>query len=145
MKRLVLFDQYPTLDVCAHVCYGGVAGCAYNADCWDEKRAERIEWIKLALTSSNVVHPDKDGPERHKYLLHVPPDEGTNQADEFYCVIVRQISKKTVGFITAYCIDQRTMDQYARVFPRIYPPSNPMTSKKKKRAKKAKELKGLPS
>ena len=132
MNRLVIFDDNPDLDDCAHVCYGGTKGYAYDPARWDELRAERIGWIYTALTAPTKVHPDKDGCGRHKYLLVMPPDEGTEQLIEFYCVIVRVISKKAVAFITGYYIDRTTMDVYSNEMPRIYPKSPP----KKRRSKK---------
>lgn len=130
LGRRVLFDQEPLLDDCAHVCYGGINGRPYNPDCWYPQRAERIAWIERALTAPKKIHPDENYSDRHKYLLFLPPDEGTEQENEFFCVIVRVLGSKTVAFLTAYDISQATFDKYGNVGPRIYPPPTP---KRKKR------------
>src|ERR1043166_9145314 len=88
LGRVVLFDTEPLRDDCAHVCYGGLPGQPYNPVQWDEKRAERIAWIERALIEPNKIHPDRDYPDRHKYLLYLPPDSPQDEG-EFYCVIVR--------------------------------------------------------
>ena len=125
LGRRVLFDQEPLLDDCAHVCYGGTAGRPYNPEFWSPERAHRIAWIGQALAAPNKIHPDKDYASRHKYLLFLPPDEGTPQDNEFYCVIVRVLNRRTVAFLTAYNVTSRTFDEYGNVGPRVYPPPKP--------------------
>jgi hypothetical protein len=130
MNRLVLFGQNPKVEDCAHVCYGSDA--AYQEFAWDEKRAERIAWIALALKSPNEIRPDKDGPGREKYLLRIASDSQSGQDEEYYCVVVEVRSKKCVGFITAYYINSVQFDKYGREAPRIYPrPVRPVPKKKR--------------
>jgi len=86
----------------------------------------------VALAQANTIHPDKDGGGREKYLLFMPPDEGSDQDNEFYQVLVRRINSKTVMFVTAYGISQKVYDEYKRVGPRIYPPPAPKKSKRSK-------------
>jgi hypothetical protein len=131
MKRRVLFDSEPLLDDCAHVCYGGDKGRAYRSDCWYPNRAKRINYIGLALTNPNKIHPDKDNPTNQKYLLYLPA-EGDLPAEHF-CVIVRLINKYTVSFLTAYDVDFKTFAAYGNVAPRLYPPQKPKERGKKKK------------
>jgi hypothetical protein len=129
MGRRVIFDTYPTLDDCAHTCYGGTAGHAYNSAFWNQERAERIAWIEIALTRPNRVHPDEKIQTNQKYLLYVQP-EAVEQDAEYYVVIVRVLNPKTVAFLTAYPISHSKFQEFGRIGPRVYPPSQP---KKKKR------------
>jgi hypothetical protein len=129
LGRRVQFDTEPTLDDCAHVCYGGLPGQPYNPDEWKQHRAVRIAWIEYALKQPNKVHPDRIHPDRHKYLLYVAADDPRDSPD-FYCVIVRVLNSKTVAFLTAYGVEQKIFQEYGSVGPRLYPVPKP---KKKRR------------
>ena len=130
LGRRVLFDTYPTLDDCAHVCYGGEAGHAYKAEHWRQDRAERIAWIEYALTQPNKIHPDATISTNEKYLLYVPPEMPEQEA-EYYMVIVRRLNNpKTVAFVTAYGISRKNYDEFEQVGPRIYPAPRPKKRKK---------------
>ena len=129
MGRLVIFDTYPTLDDCAHVCYGGTAGHAYNQAFWSQERAERIAWIDIALIHPNKIHPDEGIPTNQKYLLCIPP-EAPGQESEYYVAIVRVLNSKTVAFLTAYGISNNQYQKFAMIGPRVFPAPQP---KRKKR------------
>jgi hypothetical protein len=106
---------------CLHICYHGTSRFWGQADYWDQERAERIEWIRRAITTPNKIHPDKDYPARRKYLLYLPPDDST-QENEFFNVLVEAVRKNKFVFITAYNISQMTYRAYCNVPPCLYPP-----------------------
>ena len=122
---------------CLHVCYHGTSRFWGNADHWDQERAERIEWIRLAITAPNKIHPDKDYPSRRKYLLYLPPDDMT-QENEFFNVLVEATGKNKFAFVTAYNISQMTYRAYCNVPPCLYPPPRSDRSSPRKRGQRKK-------
>ena len=107
---------------CSHICYGGTAGHWGKVEHWNQERAERILWIKAALTSvENVhIHQDSTHPDRRRYLLRIPATQ--IEDEEFFCVIVHIEKKRKIGyFITAYPITQNRWKEYRNVSPRYYP------------------------
>ncbi|GAB4460555.1 MAG: hypothetical protein OHK0029_24750 [Armatimonadaceae bacterium] len=77
------------------------------------------------------MHPDKDYPDRHKYLLYIAA-ELPNEAAEFFCVIVKLMKrdKNSVEFLTAYDINQKTFQEYGGIGPRIYPEPKKKTKRR---------------
>ncbi len=120
---------------CLHVCYGGESRFWGDPAHWKQSRAERIGAIRLAITTPNKIHPDKDYPKRRKYLLYLPPDDDT-QNNEFFNVLVEASDKRGFAFVTAYDIDQATYRAYCNVPPCLYPVPKPSGSLQGKRGKR---------
>jgi len=86
---------------------------------WHQSRAIRIPWINAALLQPDEIRYDKKKSNRHKYLMHLPEEDG--QAAEFYCAIVRPFRNNEYMFVTAFDMRQPQYGECTDVEPRLYP------------------------
>lgn len=98
-------------SACHHVCFKGDEEDRYSRsrrENWSQERAERIGWIKVALTGvTTEVRPDRAIYNRLNYLLIVDADPERQLPQEFYCVVAERIDARTVTFITAFPLDHQ--------------------------------------
>jgi hypothetical protein len=137
-----LYDGVTILDVlgrnvsfssaaCEHVCFK--ADERGSRRIWSQERAERIPWIRVALTQPNEVRPShqREKNQVHLLLLEAEPSEGVTK--EFFGVYVRPLSDTAVEFVTAFPLDERYWQQARRGGKPLYPPSLAPTAKKRRR------------
>jgi hypothetical protein len=124
-----------TPDACKHVCYKGQDDDPWSQRPreWSQERAERIPWIRLALTDPGTeVRPNFRDPDRFSYILILEADPAQGLSREFYGVITRPLPGKRVEFLTGFPFDFDYWKQMRDGGAPLYP-YKPRTGPKKKR------------
>ncbi len=117
---------------CRHVCFTKEHEEKKNLNAarirWDQKRADRIQWILEALKTPKRIRPAKGN--AWAYMLEVIEDKERNLTPELYDVIVNNITTTahmpygivgTVHFTTAHSIFAIQWDELSKTYPWIYP------------------------
>lgn len=119
-----------------HVCFGGVNVNWRNpAGKWKQERAERILWIRRALSNPRIlVYPDNI-PGRLRYLLVIEADPSKSKPQEYLCVILQIVDPNTKAFVTMFDITRQKWEEFKKKGPRYYPIPSTKTSKKKIKAR----------
>lgn len=123
LDRLVVFSE----DRCKHVCFKDQPGDADRKlpRVWAQERAERIPWIRLALTMPVAIHPSHNMLGRQAYLLEGSLELPSGSRWERFIVYVEPEQTrrpKKVWFVTAFPPDTvKYWNDAKNAAPRIYP------------------------
>lgn len=127
-------------DACHHVCYKPEDKRRNKGPRteWEQERAERLLWIKDALTAPKHIRFAPG--EYWAYLLEVPGDRENNLSPELYVVIAEPRgatprSRGALQFKTGHPTTKKEWDDYKKTRPWIYPDfgqEKPITSGKNK-------------
>ena len=135
------FDQlYPTpvIDVlgrsvrfenesCHHVCFERPAGQKFAKvprDQWRQECADRIEWIKHALTAPYEIRPG-NRPGYDVYLVSWEVWSTVGRARDRFLVSAEVEGPAMVRFVTAYAANLDTWNKARDIGPCRYPPPKP--------------------
>ena len=137
LGRKVVFQE----NACKHVCFKTAEPERFQQlprDSWSQERAERIPWIRLALTEPEEVRPSHVNPTNQAYFVTVSSSSESTVSDECFLVLVKPLGE-WVEFVSAFPIDQAYRAQVKRSGPRIYPAPAPQKAGRGRGRKRGRE------
>ncbi len=128
---------------CAHAIYGTPQSKWYKPEHWNQERAERILWIRSALTENTItIHECHDAPQGRRRLLYlfVAMDDDRARPYEYHCVLADTLPSdpESLYFLTAYDLKKSDWEakkkKYKCIFKNGHEVAQQTKAPKKKKA-----------